>query len=299
MSDRRTPAQSIPTRRVGHRASRPGLGSLTRAIRGFRGLRSIARGGRTLPLSYPAPAPFRSSATSADHNLPLVDRLAPVIKRARHAAEHVHHTHAGTEHLLLALASLALSPVNANERLLQRLFSGLRVHPLWVIQEVEFHVGQVGQWELRATDDPPRRPQANVSQREQRTTDDLLGNSRFRIPSRLRANVSQWGQHAWEQHIIDERLRNMPLTPRANQAIELARHEARRLDSRSVGPEHLLLGLLREGQGLGADVLHEFDVSLDWARLQVAQGGEPIGLPPVDAGPEQRHGGRGPAFGEA
>jgi bifunctional DNase/RNase len=45
------------------------------------------------------------------------------------------------------------------------------------------------------------------------------------------------------------------LTPRAKNVIELAQDEARLLDHRYIGTEHLLLGLIREGEGIGAAVL--------------------------------------------
>ena len=46
------------------------------------------------------------------------------------------------------------------------------------------------------------------------------------------------------------------LTPRARRVIELAIDEARRLGHGYIGTEHLLLGLLREGEGVAAGVLH-------------------------------------------
>ena len=45
------------------------------------------------------------------------------------------------------------------------------------------------------------------------------------------------------------------LTPRAKKVIELAVDEARRLDHHYIGTEHLLLGLVREGEGIAAGVL--------------------------------------------
>ena len=59
------------------------------------------------------------------------------------------------------------------------------------------------------------------------------------------------------------------LTPRAKKVIELAVDEARRLNHHYVGTEHLLLGLLREGSGIGAGVLEDLGVSLDRARQEV------------------------------
>src|SRR5271165_300581 len=44
------------------------------------------------------------------------------------------------------------------------------------------------------------------------------------------------------------------MTPRAKKVIELAVDEAKRLNARFVGPEHLLLGLIREGEGIAAGV---------------------------------------------
>src|SRR3989442_6822514 len=58
------------------------------------------------------------------------------------------------------------------------------------------------------------------------------------------------------------------LTPRAKKVIELAVDEARRLDHQYVGTEHLLLGLVREGEGIAAGVLESLGVSLDRVRAQ-------------------------------
>jgi len=48
--------------------------------------------------------------------------------------------------------------------------------------------------------------------------------------------------------------------------VELAVDEARRMGPRYVGTEHLLLGMLREGEGIGAGVLAEMGVGLEAAR---------------------------------
>ena len=59
------------------------------------------------------------------------------------------------------------------------------------------------------------------------------------------------------------------LTPRAKKVIELAVDEARRLNHHYIGTEHLLLGLVREGEGIAAGVLESLGVSLDKVRAQV------------------------------
>ncbi len=59
------------------------------------------------------------------------------------------------------------------------------------------------------------------------------------------------------------------LTPAAKRVIELAIVEARRLEHRYIGTEHLLLGLLREREGIAAGVLSSMWVDLDNARAEV------------------------------
>ncbi|EMG26830.1 ClpC ATPase [Listeria fleischmannii 1991] len=60
-------------------------------------------------------------------------------------------------------------------------------------------------------------------------------------------------------------------TPRAKKVIELSMDEARKLGHTYVGTEHILLGLIREGEGVAARVLSNLGVSLNKARQQVLQ----------------------------
>jgi ATP-dependent Clp protease ATP-binding subunit ClpC len=72
------------------------------------------------------------------------------------------------------------------------------------------------------------------------------------------------------------------LTPRAKKVIELAVDEARRLSHHYIGTEHLLIGIMREGEGVAAGVLESLGVSLDKVRAEttrilnqsVSQGGQ-------------------------
>ena len=61
------------------------------------------------------------------------------------------------------------------------------------------------------------------------------------------------------------------MTRRAKKVIELAVDEARRLHHHYIGTEHLLLGLLREGDGIAAKVLEKLNVDLKKARVEVVQ----------------------------
>lgn len=62
---------------------------------------------------------------------------------------------------------------------------------------------------------------------------------------------------------------DMTLTPRAKRVIDLAYDEARSLSNNFIGTEHLLLGLIREGDGLAARVLAKCNVDLEPARKAV------------------------------
>jgi len=58
------------------------------------------------------------------------------------------------------------------------------------------------------------------------------------------------------------------LSPRAKRVIELAIDEARHLGHNYIGTEHLLLGLLREGEGIAASVLDSFGITLERGRAE-------------------------------
>jgi ATP-dependent Clp protease ATP-binding subunit ClpA len=64
---------------------------------------------------------------------------------------------------------------------------------------------------------------------------------------------------------------HIPFTPRAKKVLELALREATQLGHNYIGTEHLLLGLLREGEGVAAQVLVDLGADLDRVRQQVVQ----------------------------
>ena len=68
-----------------------------------------------------------------------------------------------------------------------------------------------------------------------------------------------------------EKIQTPQYTPRAKKVIELSMDEARKLGHSYVGTEHILLGLIREGEGVAARVLSNLGVSLNKARQQVLQ----------------------------
>ena len=90
---------------------------------------------------------------------------------------------------------------------------------------------------------------------------------------------------------------DLPYTSRAKKVLEFAMSEARELNHRYVGTEHLLLGILREEKGIGAQVLTEAGVNLEEARGEVLRllatempdsDARPPAAPPVPYTPDAR-----------
>jgi ATP-dependent Clp protease ATP-binding subunit ClpC len=91
---------------------------------------------------------------------------------------------------------------------------------------------------------------------------DRIGVSLGRIRSEIERQVARG----------DGRLgQDMQLTPRAKRVIDLAYDEARQLNNNYIGTEHLLLGLIREGEGLAGRVLSKLGVDLERTRREVMQ----------------------------
>ena len=82
----------------------------------------------------------------------------------------------------------------------------------------------------------------------------------------VRAQVQEiigQGQQAPSGHI--------PFTPRAKKVLELTLREALQLGHNYIGTEHILLGLIREGEGVAAQVLVKLGADLNSVRQQVIQ----------------------------
>src|SRR5579872_1296113 len=62
---------------------------------------------------------------------------------------------------------------------------------------------------------------------------------------------------------------NIPYTPRVKKVIALAQKEAKNLNHTYVGTEHILLGLLREGDGVAARVLKNLDIDIEQTRQEI------------------------------
>ena len=87
-------------------------------------------------------------------------------------------------------------------------------------------------------------------------------------------------------HGDEEARGQVPFTPRAKKVLELALREAMALGHNYIGTEHILLGLVREGEGVALRVLLEFGVDADKIRNELFRllGGRPAGYTTVEVG---------------
>ena len=109
-----------------------------------------------------------------------------------------------------------------------------------------------------------------------------LNTSHRRGPSDQKATASQSSgpstPPAFESVSSGESVRNF--TPRAQQLLALSRKEADRFNHNFVGTEHLLLGLIRLGQGTAVKVLGEMGLNLESVRAEVEK--------QIGTGPDQK-----------
>jgi ATP-dependent Clp protease ATP-binding subunit ClpC len=91
---------------------------------------------------------------------------------------------------------------------------------------------------------------------------ESLGISLEAVRSQVEEIIGQ-GQSAPTGHI--------PFTPRAKKVLELSLREALQLGHNYIGTEHILLGLIREGEGVAAQVLQKLGADLNRARQKVVE----------------------------
>src|SRR5687767_11857271 len=82
----------------------------------------------------------------------------------------------------------------------------------------------------------------------------------------------------------------LPFTPRAKKVLELSLEEASNLGHTYIGTEHLLLGLIRESEGIAAQVLRNLKVKVEDVREEVL---ELLGAEPAEGGGASAQGGGG------
>ncbi len=104
---------------------------------------------------------------------------------------------------------------------------------------------------------------------------ESLGVNLAKVRQEVEAIVGRGGQTVQQE---------MVFTPRAKRVIELAFEEARQLNHNYIGTEHLLLGLIREGEGVAARVLTNLGVDPAKVRVQTTSLLGAEGQPPAPKG---------------
>ncbi len=180
----------------------------------------------------------------------FTDRARTVVRQARDEARTEGQRPVGTEHLLLALLA-------DDDSLAVRVLREAGVRGDDLRSRIRRHTEHAGTG-LADADAAALREigidlAAIVARIEETFGPDAL---REAAPAPRR----RWGRR---------RYAGGPFSPRAKKVLELSLREALRLRHRHIGTEHILLGLLREGNGLAALVLTEAGVDLDDLRRRV------------------------------
>ncbi|MDZ5447337.1 Clp protease N-terminal domain-containing protein [Micromonospora sp. 4G57] len=180
----------------------------------------------------------------------FTDRARDVVRRARDEARAEGQRPVGTEHLLLGVLA-------DDGNLAVRVLTDLGVRADDLRAAVRRHVARggvgLGDADAAALREIGIDLAAIVARIEESFGPDAL---REAVPAPRR----RWGRR---------RYAGGPFSPRSKKVLELSLREAIRLRHHHIGTEHILLGLLREGQGLAALVLTEAGVDLDDLRRRV------------------------------
>jgi ATP-dependent Clp protease ATP-binding subunit ClpA len=172
--------------------------------------------------------------------IPYTPRLKKVLALAAKESRALNHTYVGTEHILLGLLR---EGDGVPARVLNNLGLDLESARLEILKELDPNFGAE---EAPPSEPPPKKAvMAPASEAE----------------AQMAAASANRALH------YDGGLFNF--TPRAQQALALARREADRLSHAFVGAEHLLLGLIRLGQGVAVTVLAKLGLELENVRVEV------------------------------
>lgn len=178
-----------------------------------------------------------------------------VVTGAREHARQLRHPYVGTEHLLLALLEPSAGIAAAVLR-------DARVDPARVRQEIERLVGAVPP-ELTDDDAAALRTIGIDLNAVLERTEQALG------PEAFTPAACPPRRHGLLRQRAFGRSQSLRFGPRAKKVLELALREALALRHNYIGAEHILLGLLREGDGLAARILTDSGVDLQQLRQAI------------------------------
>ena len=185
----------------------------------------------------------------------FTERAQGAVVFAQEEALGLHHRYIGTEHLLLGLLRDSNS---VGYEALRR----LGVHLDDVRSEVVRLVGDGPSRTLDEKDAEALRVLGIDLDEVRRRTEEVFGEGALggAVPARRRRRKA-----------CSPSAGHIPFTPRAKKALELALREAKALRHDYIGTEHILLGLVRERDGLAAGMLSERSVSDERVRTVVSE----------------------------
>src|SRR5271166_1250466 len=187
----------------------------------------------------------------------FTDRARRVVILAQEEARMLNHNYIGTEHILLGL-------IYEGEGIAAKSLESLGISLAGVRSQVVEIIGRGKQVRL-----DPIASEVEDSSAEEREA----------VPDPIAIEVED--SSAEEREAASG---HIPFTPRAKKVLELALREALQLGHNYIGTEHILLGLIREGEGVAAQVLVKLGAELTRVRQQV------IELLAAEAGTETRGG---------
>jgi ATP-dependent Clp protease ATP-binding subunit ClpA len=177
-----------------------------------------------------------------------------VVTGAQQAARELHHPTIGTEHVLIAMLE-ADGPV-------RRLLTERGVSAATVREDIERHIGVREPGPVEADTDAEDAAALKAIgidlDKVRAAIEENFGPGALRLPRPAERRGFFGKLYASGGHI--------PFSPRAKKVLELSLREALRLNHKFIAPEHLMLGILREGQGLAARILA--DRNVDFGRLR-------------------------------
>jgi len=192
----------------------------------------------------------------------FTDAAREVVIRAKAEAKDLDQSPIGTQHVLLALVADETGTV-------ARALRGSGVDQVYVRDEIIRRVG------ARAPDLDPL-PDADAEDaaalkaigidldQVRRAIEENFGPGALRLPRDTEPKRRGVLRRFYASG-------HTPFSPRAKKVLELSLREALRLKHNFIAPEHLTLGILREGQGLGAQILADADVDFGKLRADLTQ----------------------------
>lgn len=184
-----------------------------------------------------------------------------VVVLAQTDARSLRHNYIGTEHLLLGL-------LGVTEGQAARVLSDLGIDRDAIHKGIVDYIGTgpINQPDAAALDAIGIDLDAVRRRIEEAFGPDALERTRAaraRTETRWKLRGRRHRRSCGEGHI--------PLTPRAKKTLELSLREAVALGHRHIGTEHILLGVLREGQGLAALLLSRAGLDFDVVRRRIVE----------------------------